>query len=59
MNHITKVRLIQNLSEEELKRGIKMDASWHMRVTRHFLIKKIKNSIKTAPISMLEVFLMK
>lgn len=32
MNHMTKVKLIQNLSEEELRGGIKPDASWHMKV---------------------------
>jgi len=29
---MTKVKLIQNLSEEELRRGIKPEASWHMKV---------------------------
>ena len=32
MNHMTKVRLIQNLSEEELKRGIRPEGSWHQKV---------------------------
>jgi len=36
---MTKVKLIQNLSEEELRRGIKPDASWHLKV--RFKIGKI------------------
>jgi hypothetical protein len=37
---MTKVKLIQNLSEEELRRGIKPDASWHMKVKTLLKIKK-------------------
>jgi len=29
---MTKVKLIQNLSEEELRRGIKPEGSWHVKV---------------------------
>jgi hypothetical protein len=32
MNHLTKVKMIQKLNEEELKRGINMNASWHTKV---------------------------
>ena len=40
MNHMTKVKLIQNLSEEELRRGIKPEGSWHMKVIIKLLKKK-------------------
>jgi len=32
MNHLTKVKMIQNLNEEELRRGVPINASWHMKV---------------------------
>ena len=32
MNHLTKVRLIQNLNEQELRQGIKLSGSWHQKV---------------------------
>jgi hypothetical protein len=32
MNHLTKVKMIQKLNEEELKRGIDIKASWHTKV---------------------------
>jgi hypothetical protein len=32
MHHLTKVKQINKLNEEELRRGISMDASWHTKV---------------------------
>jgi hypothetical protein len=32
MNNLTKIKLIQKLNEEELKRGIPLSGSWHMKV---------------------------
>jgi hypothetical protein len=32
MNHLTKVKLIQNLSEQELIHGVANNASWHEKV---------------------------
>jgi len=32
MNHLTKVKYIQKLNEEELKRGVPLNASWHTKV---------------------------
>ena len=47
MHHLTKVKYIQKLNEEELRKGIKMSSSWHMKV-----INKLNycNSIKTVHI---------
>jgi len=32
MHHLTKVRLIQDLNEQELRHGIKLSGSWHQKV---------------------------
>lgn len=38
MHHLTKVKLINKLNEEELKRGIKIDSSWHTKVNLIIII---------------------
>lgn len=38
MNHLTKVKYIQKLNEEELKKGVAANASWHTKVNIIFKI---------------------
>jgi hypothetical protein len=42
MNHLTKVKHIQKLNEEELKRGIGISSSWHTKVYLGLIIASIK-----------------
>lgn len=35
MNHLTKVKLIQKLNEEEIRKNIPTNASWHTKVNKN------------------------
>jgi hypothetical protein len=40
MNHLTKVKHINKLNEEELEKGINMNASWHQQVYIYYLVQR-------------------